>query len=128
MNVKQFLKATLFGFLIWLIPLLISFVFYNQERQLVIDQTFFKSIMVITLSTVVILLCSSYFKRLKDMYLRQGLFVGVWWLAINLTLDAVILLPWLKIGFADYFMQTGIRYLTMPITTLGISYLLSKRG
>ncbi len=128
MNIKQFVKVTIFGILIWLVPFVVSFGFYNQERQLVINETYFKSIMVVVLSAIIVLLSVYYFKSLKSNYIQQGLVAGLWWLVINLGLDAAILLPSLKTNFGDYFMQIGIRYLMMPIIVIGIGYLLKKRS
>ncbi|HEY1085713.1 MAG TPA: hypothetical protein VGE34_03225 [Candidatus Saccharimonadales bacterium] len=127
MNTKQFIKATLFGFLIWLVPLIISFGFYDQERRLVIEETSFKSVMVVVLCAVVVLLSVRYFKLLKGDYIRQGLLLGLWWLVINLVLDTILLLPLLKVSFGEYFMQIGLRYLIMPIIAFGTGYLLRKR-
>lgn len=128
MNIKRFVKVTIFGVLIWLVPFVVSFGFYNRERQLMIDETYFKSIMVVVLSAIIVLLSIYYFKSLKSNYIQQGLIAGLWWLVINLGLDAVILLPSLKTNFGDYFMQIGIRYLMMPIIAIGIGCLLKKRS
>ncbi len=44
---NKYLKMGLFGFLIWLIPFVIGFLFYSPQGQLLVDALVFKSIMVV---------------------------------------------------------------------------------
>ena len=124
MTKKQFLKATFLGFLTWLVPLIISFLFYNASGQVAIDQTLFKSIMIVISMLVVVPLLVVYFSKVTSNFVAQAIIIGVWWFIINIALDAIVLLPWLKVDFATYMGQIGLRYLIMPITAIGFGWLL----
>lgn len=127
MTKKQFLKATFLGFLTWLIPLLISFLFYNASGQVSIDQTLFKSIMIVVSMLVVVPLLVVYFSKVASNFVTQAAVIGIWWFAINIALDVVVLLPWLKVDFVTYMGQIGLRYLIMPITAIGFGWLLQRK-
>lgn len=127
MTKKQFLQATLYGFLVWLLPLLISFAFYNANGQVSIDETLFKSIMIVISMLVVVPLLVVYFTKVTSGFITQAVVIGMWWFVINIALDVAILLPWLKVDFVTYMGQIGLRYLIMPITAIGFGYLLQRR-
>ncbi|UKS27937.1 hypothetical protein LOZ80_03015 [Paenibacillus sp. HWE-109] len=127
MDKRQFWKLLLFGFLTWLIPLIFSFFFYNKEGQLSIDFTFFKTLLIVFGALVGSPLLAIYFIKVKSNYIRHGIWLGVIWFVMNITLDALVLLPWLKISFLNYMGQIGLRYLSMPIMSLAVSSLLHKR-
>lgn len=127
MTKKQFLQTTFYGFLVWLLPLLISFAFYNANGQVSIDQILFKSIMIVVSMLVVVPLLVMYFTKLTAGFVKQAIMVGAWWFALNILLDVVVILPWLKVDFATYMGQIGLRYLLMPITAIGFGWLLQRR-
>ena len=124
---KQGLKMVLFGFLTWLVPMMVSFLCYSPQGEPLIGQDLFKSIMIVVGSATGSLLLILYFKKLVSNYLQQGVIVGLVWLAINYVLDFVITMPMSKLTFADYFAQIGLRYLVIPLTSVTIGYLLSKK-
>jgi uncharacterized membrane protein YpjA len=62
-------------------------------------------------------------------FLREGIFIGVVWLAINLLID----LPLFSAGpmamsLSDYTKDIGLTYLIIPIVTVGYGYLLGKKA
>lgn len=127
MNKKHIIRTSFFGLLSWLIPFVISIFFYDRQGHLSIDETFFKSIMVVVGSGVGVALLVKYFSSLEKTFLKHAVWVGLSWLIINLVLDSLILIPLLKVDFGSYLMQIGLRYLTIPITSIGIGYLLQKQ-
>ncbi|MCG2713132.1 MAG: hypothetical protein L6416_12530, partial [Candidatus Omnitrophica bacterium] len=54
----------------------------------------------------------------------EGLIIGLIWLAINLILDFIILIPMAKMNIGTYFAQVGLRYLTIPIFSITVGYLM----
>lgn len=122
---NKILKILLFGFLTWLIPFVIGFLFYSKEGKLIIDIFLFKSIMIVVGSIAGATLLVFYFKKIKKNYLREGIFVGIIWFLINIFLDLIILIPMSKMALADYFAQIGLRYLIIPVMSIAIS--LSKK-
>ncbi len=115
------------GFLNWLIPFVIAFFFYSKDKELLIDIFLFKSIMIVTGAVVGVLFLIYYFKAIQDKYLIEGLIAGLSWLAILILLDLLILLPLAGIGIKTYFIQTGLRYLIVPITSTGMGVILDRK-
>jgi hypothetical protein len=127
MTKKLVTKNILFGFLSWLIPFAVSFLFYKPGGELIVPYSTFKStIMVVgTLSGCYLLL--RYFKLVDADFIRNGVIVGLSWFAINIILDAVILIPIMKTTFADYFMSIGLSYIAIPTISIAMGYLLERR-
>ena len=123
---KKYLKNVFYGFLAWLIPFVTSFLFYSKEG-LTIDIFLFKSIMIVVGSISSVILLVSYFKKISTAYLKEGIIVGIVWFGISILLDLLILVPMSGMSIADYFMQIGIRYLSMPAMSIAIGASLANR-
>ena len=54
------------------------------------------------------------FRRVEPTW-RSGLALGCYWLAINLILDLVVLIPMVGTPVRDYVYDIGLRYLLIPI-------------
>ncbi len=125
---NKYLKIIGFGILLWIIPFFAGFPFFDPETGLLISETFFKTIMIITGSLVSVFLAAKYFQGIKKNYVHEGIVLGFSWLAINWAFDLVMV----QIGFfpmtiTAYFTDIGLRYLAMPIYTIGIGYILEKK-
>ena len=125
---RRNIKIIYFGFLAWLIPFLASFFFYSKDGQLNINIDLFKSMMVVTGMLSGTFLLVKYFRKVKNNFLSEGIIVGLIWFVINIGLDLIILVPMSKMTNSDYFMQIGLRYLSIPILAIGIGYLLERFG
>ena len=116
----------LFGFLSWLIPFLASIPFYSMQGGLLVDVFLFKSIMIVVGSLVGTVLMVVLFLRIREGYLREGIFIGFSWLVINWVMDGLVLLPMSGMDAATYFSQIGIRYLVIPIIAIGMGFVLER--
>ena len=121
---RKILKIIGFGCLTWLAPFITSFFFYSRTGAPLVNVFFIKTIMLVLGSFTGVLLLVIYFQGLSRNFLKQGIVVGLSWLIINWLLDFIILLPLAKTNMVVYFSQTGFRYLTIPIVSIGIGYLL----
>ncbi len=119
---NKYLKMGLFGFLTWLIPFVVGFLLYSPEGQPLVDRLVFKSIMVVAGSITGALLLVLYFKKITSGYLFEGVVVGLVWLAINLLLDIVVLLPMSGMTIGSYFSQIGLSYLSIPAMSIAIGF------
>lgn len=127
MTKKIIAKNILLGFLSWLIPFAVSFLFYKPGGELVVPYATFKStIMVVGVISGCYLLFR-YFKFVDSDFIKNAVIVGLSWFAINIILDAVILIPIMKTTFADYFMSIGLSYFSIPIISITMGYLLNKK-
>lgn len=127
MSTKLIIKNILFGFLSWLIPFAVSFLFYKPGGELIVPYGTFKAtIMVVgTLSGCYLLF--RYFKLVENDFIKNSVIVGLTWFVINIVLDALILIPMMKTNFADYFMTIGLSYISIPTISITIGFLLHKK-
>jgi hypothetical protein len=119
-------KNILFGFLSWLIPFAISFLFYKPGGELVIPYATFKSIIMVIGVISGSYLLYRYFRLVDHDFIRHGVLVGFTWFAINILLDVLILIPIMKTSFAAYFMSIGLSYISIPSISIAMGYLLNK--
>jgi hypothetical protein len=124
---KKIVKNILYGFLSWLIPFAVSFLFYTKTGQLIIDVRFFKSIMIATGSLTAALLLLSYFRKISRNYLHEGILVGLTWLVLNLGLDLLVLVPMSGMSVGNYFAQIGLGYLVIPVMSIMLGKALANR-
>jgi hypothetical protein len=114
---KSIKKAIILGFFSWLIPFVISFLFFNQKGQLLINELLFKNIMIVVASYFSAFLIIKYFKAVDKNYVKEGIMLGVLWLVINLVLDMVTIVPMGK-PISVYLSQIGLGYLMIPAMTI----------
>lgn len=118
-------KTFLYGFLTWLIPFVLAIPFYSKDGQLSIDIFLFKTIMMLGGAIAGAWFLILYFRKVTEAFLREGVRLGLIWLAINLLLDFLILIPMSGMSVDDYIIQIGLRYLMIPIFSTTIGCLLS---
>lgn len=108
-------RRTLFlGLLSWALPFALSFLFFDQTGQLVVPRTLFKSLMVVIGGGIGVGLLVIAFQRIEASFL-SGAAIGCYWLALNLMLDLLILVPMSAMTYTEYFYDIGLRYLLLPI-------------
>jgi hypothetical protein len=120
-------KSLVFGVISWLIPFVLSFGFYKPGGELAVDYDLFKSIMVVVSSVTGVVLLSRYAKHFEANPIAHSVLIGVLWLAINILLDLIILMPMSGMTYQAYLYSIGIRYLTIPAFSIGVGYILKTR-
>lgn len=115
-----------FGFLIWLIPFLVSFVIFPLRSS---NRPLFESIMPVVLVFAVMIFSVLYFKKIEHQSLREGTLIGVVWFVISIAIDLVLFLPPspMQMSIADYMEDIGLTYLIILIIPIGFSVLLNKK-
>lgn len=125
---NKLVKIVLFGFILWLVPFLTGFLFFDPSGNFLIPETFFKTIMVVEGALVGVVLAVRYFKDIEADYVREGVILGGVWLVINLCIDLLFVFAgFFPMSVVQYFTDIGLRYLSMPIYTIGIGYVLKQR-
>ena len=116
---NQYLKVVLYGFLVWLLPLVVSLFIYPLK---VAGSPLFESIMPLVISLTVVVLAFFYLKNLDGDYVKEGVIMGVFWFTISIIIDLVLFLSpsALQVSFTDYLMDIGITYLMIPFITIGM--------
>jgi uncharacterized membrane protein len=118
---KSIKKTLLYGFLIWLFPFVIAFSIFPIR---VSNRVLFESIMPVVLTVSVVFFTYLYFKKLEDNFIKEGVMLGIIWLAISFVMDLAMFMEGpMKMAFSDYVMDIGLIYLMIPIMTVGFGYL-----
>ncbi len=122
---NQYLKVVLYGFLVWLLPFVVSLFIYPLK---VAGSPLFESIMPLVISLTVVVLAFFYLKNLDGDYVKEGVIMGVFWFTISIIIDLVLFLSpsALQVSFTDYLMDIGITYLLIPFITIGMGLVAAK--
>lgn len=121
-------KGFLFGIISWLVPFVISFGFYKRGGELAIDYDLFKSLMVVVSTATGMVLLVLYQKHLEVAPVMRSFVIGLLWLAGNVLLDVVVLIPMSSMDYDTYFNSIGIRYLTIPVLSMGVGLILRRKS
>jgi len=120
-------KNILLGFLSWLIPFAVSFLFYKPGGELIVPYSTFKSAIMVVGSISGCYLLFKYFEQVDGNFIKNGIAVGLSWFAINIIFDAVILIPMMKTTFTAYFMSIGLSYIAIPTISIAMGFLLDRK-
>jgi hypothetical protein len=96
-------------------------------EKLNVSEDFFKSAMIVISSLTGMYALQRYFRLVEKSYFREGIVCGITWLAINLLLDMIILVPMAKMQLRDYFLSIGLRYLQIPIICSAVGMILNRK-
>jgi len=84
--------------------------------------------MIVMGSLVGVILAVRYFKDIKGDFVIEGIFLGVIWLVINLVIDIVFVsVGFFRMTLFQYITDIGLRYISIPIYTIGLGYALKQR-
>jgi len=123
---KSIKSALLLGFFDWLLPFVVSFAIFQLKDS---NYYLFESLMVIVVVFAVVWFATRYFKKVESNFVREGVLLGLLWLIINLALDLMLFLPKspMQMPLSFYMNQIGIKYLSIPIITIGFGYLKKQK-
>lgn len=124
---KIITQNILLGFLSWLIPFAVSFLFYKPGGELLVPYATFKSSIMVVGTISGSYLLFRFFKFVDSDYLMNAVLVGWSWFAINILMDALILIPMMKTSFTEYFMSIGIGYFAIPTMSIAMGFLLNQK-
>jgi len=127
MKKKLITKNLLLGLLSWLIPFVASFLFFKPGGELTVSYATFKSTIMLVGVISGCYLLFRYFKYVDSDFIRNGVIVGASWFAINIVLDALILIPILKTNITEYFMSIGLSYIAIPAISIAMGFLLERK-
>ena len=111
-------KAILLGVLVWLIPFVVAVIAFPLKSSW---RSLFESIMPLTLAVVVVSCAGLYFRSSLVCHRREGLLLGLIWLATSVAIDLPLMLsPPMNYALAEYAADIGLTYLMIPVITAGI--------
>ena len=117
---KSIKMALFYGFLLWLIPFVVSILIFPLRAA---GNPLFETIMPVVLTVCVVIFADLYFRNLETGFLREGIILGLVWFAVSLVID-LFMFMWgpMQMSFAAYMMDIGLTYLIFPIVTIGLGY------
>jgi len=113
-------RVLVFGLLAWLAPFVVAFLAFPFRES---DRPLFESIMAVAVTATAVVLGLSYLKRVDHGFVREGLLIGLVWLAMCVLIDAPLMLlggP-MKMSLGGYLADIGLTYLSIPIVTCGLA-------
>lgn len=113
-------RALLFGLFIWLLPFAVAFIIFPLRES---ARPLFESIMPVAIAVVTVVLGNRYLRTVNRNLVREGVLLGVMWLAICMIIDAPLMLlggP-MKMTVAEYGADIGVTYLMIPVITIGLA-------
>ncbi|HMK53730.1 MAG TPA: hypothetical protein VK444_03025 [Methanobacteriaceae archaeon] len=124
---NKYLRIVFFGFLVWLVPFVVSFFIYPLKSA---GNPLFESIMPIVISIIVITLAYLYLKNIKTNFIGEGAIIGVIWFIINIAIDLPLFLPPspMQMTLTNYMMDIGITYLMIPVITIGMGFMAEDKS
>jgi hypothetical protein len=127
MSGKIIVKIIVFGFISWLIPFAVSFLFYKSNGELMISYTKFKSIIMVVGTVSGCYFLEQFFKSVDANFVKYGFIVGLSWITINIILDTLILVPMMNTTFWDYLVSIGLSYVVILAISISMGYLLNRK-
>jgi uncharacterized membrane protein YpjA len=124
---NRLVRIALLGAGTWIIPFLVSLLFYTGEGRLITTIFLFKTVMIVVGSAVGAALLVLYFREVRQKFLLEGITVGFAWFAINIVLDLVVLLPMYGNVFEAYLAEIGLRYLMITSMAIAVGFALENK-
>ena len=118
------LKKIGYGLIVWVVPFVAAIPLLGLMET---DPIFFKTIMIVVGSIIGAVCTILYFNKVEKDFLKEGVILGLVWIAVNWLLDFGALLPLSKMPYGQYFAEIGLRYLVMLALTIPVGYILSKK-
>jgi len=115
-------RAIGLGVLAWLIPFAVAFVAFPLRAP---ARPVFESVMAVTVAATAAWLGVVYLRRTAPVRAREGLALGLVWLAICLLIDAPLMLVGgpMKMSPGAYLGDIGLTYVSIPLVTWALAFM-----
>jgi hypothetical protein len=118
-------KALVFGFLVWLLPFLISFCLFRVRQS---NRPLFESIMSVVVAMCTASFLNLYFRRVERRYGLEGALLGILWCGMCIVFDLPMFLAGpMMMAPGTYMSEIGSGYLMIPAVTVPIGLLLDRK-
>lgn len=121
---KSIKKLFLYGFLLWFIPFIFSFIFSSLRET---EPIFYKAITTNILATTLITVTFLYLKNVDSKYLRTSIFISLIWLSISILFDLPIFASGIvDLGVGEYFGEVAFSYLLIILFPISSGLLMNS--
>lgn len=123
---KRYLQLLGLGFLVWLIPFVISFFVFPAKTYFA---PLFETIMAVVVAMTGMTFTLIDFRWVKSGFVKEGVVLGLVFFAVSVLID----LPLFSYGpmatsLTNYLMDVGLTYLIYPVIAIGLGFALDRVG
>jgi len=121
---KSYLVALRYGFLVWLIPFIVSVLIYPLKES---QAPLFESIMPVIITASVVVFSMLSLRKPESRSLKAWIIVGIMWFLLCFLLDLTMFI-WgpMKMPFTAYIKDIGLTYLIIPIISYGFGRIIQE--
>ena len=106
-----------YGVALWTLPFVISFLLFSLRES---NRPLFESLITVGGVALAVAAAVHYFRDSKAPDLRQGLTLGLVWMAISIGIDLPIFLAGFQMTLGAYAADIAVTYMAFPAITVGI--------
>jgi hypothetical protein len=117
------LKIVNYGFLVWLIPSLVSVTstFFSGAMNI------FEIISAVAIAVTVIVFSYLYLSSITVNFIKEGVLIGISWLIINIVLDLILIAAGIsQLSLTSYVMYVAPLYIIIPAITIGLGLYMNR--
>ena len=109
-------RAIFYGILIWVAVFIVAMAVFSFRES---NRPLFESIMPVAVTAATVFFAQLYFTRVEKDFVKEGVMLGLVWLAINILIDLPMVFNGpLQMTLPEYFADIGLTYLIIPVITL----------
>ena len=109
-------RAIFYGILIWVAVFIVAMAVFSFRES---NRPLFESIMSVAVTAATVFFAQLYFTRVEKNFVKEGITLGLVWLAINILVDLPMVFGGpLQLTLPEYFADIGLTYLIIPVITL----------
>lgn len=117
-------RLLLFGFLSWLVTF-VGAMCLSPLREA--HRTTFETLIGVVLTLSTVLFTVRYFRNVQMAFVREGVLLGLAFIVCNILFDLPMFLSGpMKMPLGDYMKDIGLAYLSMPVVSIGLGYVLHR--
>jgi hypothetical protein len=110
-------RALGYGVLVWAVPFVVAMIFYWVRLH---ERILFESIMPVAVVATAVVATVLYMSGVPSRQAREGLRLGVLWLAMCIAIDQVFFMAGpMRMTLLDYLKDIGLTYAMIPCITTG---------
>lgn len=122
--VRSIKEVLVYGFIIWLIPFIVSFIIYPLKTT---GTPLFEAIMPVVIAVTAAMFIVLYFRKMISNFITEGIVTGVAWFLISIITDLLMFSRGpMAMPFAEYMMDIGLTYLIIPAMTVSTGILIDS--
>lgn len=124
--IQSILTGRLFfcGFLIWVVPFVLAIPLFQILGS---NRIFFKSILVVILTIVVVMVWNFYLKKINSQFIRHASIASPIWILMSIVPDLFAFILGFNMAPSTYFSEIATSYLIISVILIGNAWTLENK-